>query len=89
LLGRLGHASGLYLDETQAAALERTTKLVSDIVADMQAAGESPPVSITDRGYSGRLQVQITPELHRRLAILAAEANVSLDRIVSDQLAKP
>jgi predicted HicB family RNase H-like nuclease len=78
-----------HLDETQAAALEGITKLVSDIVADMQAAGESPPVPITDRGYSGRFQVRITPELHRRLAIRAAEANVSLNRIVSDQLAKP
>jgi predicted HicB family RNase H-like nuclease len=55
----------------------------------MQAAGESPPVPIADRGYSGRFQVRITPELHRRLAIRAAEANVSLNRIVSDQLAKP
>jgi predicted HicB family RNase H-like nuclease len=78
-----------HLDETQAAALEGITKLVSDIVADMQAAGESPPVPITDRRYSGRFQVRITPELHRRLAIRAAEANVSLNRIVSDQLAKP
>ncbi|QVL49220.1 MAG: toxin-antitoxin system HicB family antitoxin [Thiocapsa sp.] len=31
----------------------------------------------------------MTPDLHRRLAIRAAEANVSLNRIVSDQLAKP
>jgi predicted HicB family RNase H-like nuclease len=78
-----------HLAETQGAALEGITSLVSDIVADMQAAGESPPVPITDRGYSGRFQVRITPELHRRLAIRAAEANVSLNRIVSDQLAKP
>lgn len=33
--------------------------------------------------------VRMTPDLHRRLAIRAAEANVSLNRIVSDQLAKP
>lgn len=78
-----------HLDETQAAALEGIARLVSGIVADMRAAGESPPLPITDRGYSGRLQVQITPGLHRRLAILAAKANVSLNRIVSDQLAKP
>jgi predicted HicB family RNase H-like nuclease len=78
-----------HLDETQGAALEGITSLVADIVADMQAAGDSPPVPITDRGYSGRFQVRITPELHRRLAIRAAEANVSLNRIVSDQLAKP
>jgi predicted HicB family RNase H-like nuclease len=78
-----------HLDETQGAALEGFTGLVTDIVADMQAAGESPPAPIADREYSGRFQVRITPELHRRLAIRAAEANVSLNRIVSDQLAKP
>jgi predicted HicB family RNase H-like nuclease len=33
--------------------------------------------------------MRTTPELHRRLAIRAAEANVSLNRIVNDQLAKP
>jgi predicted HicB family RNase H-like nuclease len=60
-----------HLDETQGAALEGITNLVSDIVADMQAAGESPPVPITDRGYSGRLQVRITPELHRLLLSLS------------------
>jgi predicted HicB family RNase H-like nuclease len=78
-----------HLAETQGAALEGITGLVTDIVADMQAAGESPPAPIADREYSGRFQVRITPELHRRLAIRAAEANVSLNRIVSDQLAKP
>ncbi|WP_366931536.1 toxin-antitoxin system HicB family antitoxin [Thiocapsa sp.] len=46
------------------------------------------PKPIADRHYSGRFQVRITPELHRRLAIRAAEANVSLNRMVNDQLAK-
>ncbi|WP_420824643.1 toxin-antitoxin system HicB family antitoxin [Thiorhodococcus mannitoliphagus] len=30
-----------------------------------------------------------TPEFHRGLAIRAADANVSLNRVVSDQLSKP
>jgi predicted HicB family RNase H-like nuclease len=37
---------------------------------------------------SGRFQVRTTPELHRRRAIRAAEAAVSLNRMVNDQLAK-
>jgi predicted HicB family RNase H-like nuclease len=76
------------LDEGQAEALSGITQLVADIVTDMQAREEAPPQPIADRAYSGRFQVRITPELHRRLAIRAAEANVSLNRIVSDQLAK-
>jgi predicted HicB family RNase H-like nuclease len=78
-----------HLDDTQTSALEGITRLVADLVAEMQATGETPPAPIADREYSGRFQVRITPELHRRLAIRAAEANVSLNRIVSDQLAKP
>jgi len=78
-----------HLDASQGTALEGIANLVADIVADMQSAGETPPDPIADREYSGRFQVRITPELHRRLAVRAAEANVSLNRIVSDQLAKP
>ncbi|NBC48028.1 MAG: toxin-antitoxin system HicB family antitoxin [Gammaproteobacteria bacterium] len=78
-----------HLDDTQSKALEGITRLIEDVVADMQAQGETPPIPISEREYSGRFQVRITPELHRRLAIRAAEANLSLNRIVSDQLAKP
>lgn len=78
-----------HLDETQVGALSGIATLVTDVVADMQADGETPPVPIADRHYSGRFQVRITPELHRRLAIRAAESNVSLNRLVSDQLARP
>lgn len=78
-----------HLDTTQSAALEGIINLVADIIADMHSSGDSPPVPLADRQYSGRFQVRITPELHRRLAIRAAESNVSLNRLVSDQLAKP
>lgn len=78
-----------HLDDTQTSALEGITRLIADVVAEMQATGETPPAPIADREYSGRFQVRITPDLHRRLAIRAAETNVSLNRIVSDQLAKP
>jgi predicted HicB family RNase H-like nuclease len=78
-----------HLDETQVGALCGIGALVAEVVTDMQANGETPPTPIADRHYSGRFQVRVTPELHRRLAIRAAEANVSLNRIVSDQLAKP
>ncbi len=54
----------------------------------MEANGETPPDPIADRHYSGKFQVRTTPELHRRLALRAVEANVSLNRVVNDQLAK-
>ena len=77
-----------HLDESQGAAFNGITALVADVVADMHANNETLPVPIADRKYSGRFQVRTTPELHRRLALRAAEGNVSLNRVVNDQLAK-
>lgn len=77
-----------HLDSDQAAALAGIVSLVGDVVSDMAASGETPPQPIADRHYSGRFQVRTTPELHRRLALRAAEANLSLNRIVNDQLSK-
>ena len=78
-----------HLDETQVAAFSGIVELVADVVADMHENNETQPVPVADRQYSGRFQVRTTPDLHRRLAIRAAEASMSLNRIVNDQLAKP
>ncbi|WP_107669207.1 type II toxin-antitoxin system HicB family antitoxin [Cyanothece sp. BG0011] len=76
-----------YLHEDRYAALEGITNLVKEIVADMEANGEKVPEPIAEKSYSGKFQVRITPELHRKLAIEAAEENVSLNRYVSHKLA--
>ena len=76
-----------YLDEDHLKAIEGITTLVKDIVADMEANGEPAPIPISERKYSGKFQIRITPERHRMLAIEAAEQNVSLNRLISDKLA--
>lgn len=76
-----------YLDEDRYAAIEGITNLVKDIVADLEANGEKVPEPIAEKSYSGKFQVRIPPELHRKLAIEAAEENVSLNRYVSHKLA--
>ena len=76
-----------YLDEDHLKALEGITNLVKDIVADMEANGEEIPVPISEKNYSGKFQIRITPERHRMLVIEAAEQNVSLNRLISDKLA--
>jgi predicted HicB family RNase H-like nuclease len=76
-----------YLHENRAAALEGITSLVKDVVIDMEANGEKIPEPLAEKNYSGKFQVRIPPELHRKLAIEAAEENVSLNRYVSLKLA--
>jgi predicted HicB family RNase H-like nuclease len=57
------------------------------VIAEMVESGEDPPAALADRVYSGRFVVRIPPELHRRLAIEAAEQQVSLNRLASMRLA--
>jgi hypothetical protein len=59
---------------------------VKDILADMETTGEIPPEPLAEKQYSGKFQVRITPALHRKLAIEAAEEKVSLNRYISYKL---
>lgn len=61
--------------------------LVAEVVEDMLGHDETPPEPMADRAYSGRFVVRVPPEVHRALAIRAAEEGVSLNRLVSARLA--
>lgn len=69
------------------AALQGIRQLVSDVVAEMQASGEAIPTPLAEKHYSGEFRVRIPPELHRALAMQAAEQGVSLNRLASSKLA--
>lgn len=68
------------------AALKGIRQVVADVVADMQTNGESVPEPLAIKKYSGHFMVRIPPELHRELALEAAESGVSLNRLASDKL---
>ncbi len=76
------------LARTPEAALRGIHKLVADIVNDMQESGEPIPDPIASRQYSGKFMVRVPPEVHRKLAIQAAEAGVSLNRLATSKLAR-
>ena len=77
-----------WLDTTQEAALQGIINLVSEAVSDMRANNESVPQPISTKRFSGRLLVRIPPEVHKELTIQAAEAGVSINRIISAKLSK-
>jgi predicted HicB family RNase H-like nuclease len=66
--------------------MSNLTDLVKDVVTDMESNEELVPEPLAEKTYSGKFQVRITPELHRKLAIEAAEEKVSLNRYVSYKL---
>ena len=76
-----------WLATTPEAALLGIRQMVSEAVADMQTTGETVPEPLAERHYSGEFRVRIPPEVHRALALQAAEQGVSLNRLASAKLA--
>ena len=74
------------LASTPEKALRGIRKVVADVTEDMQANGESVPEPLSSRKYSGKFMVRVPPEVHRKLAREAAEADISLNRLVSAKL---
>jgi predicted HicB family RNase H-like nuclease len=68
-------------------ALKGVRALVKECVEDMVQNGESFPIPISTRKYSGKFMVRVPPEVHKHLATEAAESGVSLNRIASAKLA--
>ncbi|MDD1616729.1 MAG: HicB family protein [Methylococcaceae bacterium NSP1-2] len=77
-----------WLAETQEQALSGITQLVLDVIVDMQQSGEEKqiPTPLAERKYSGEFRVRIPSEVHRALAMQAAEQRISLNRLVSARL---
>ena len=75
-----------WLARTPETALKGIRKLVADVVKDMNAFEETIPEPIASRSYSGKFMVRIPPDVHRKLAVQAAESGVSLNRIASSKL---
>ena len=69
-------------------ALSGIRQLIADVTADLQANGEPVPHPIAVRHYTGKFMVRVPPEVHRRLVLEAAEAGVSLNRVVSARLSR-
>ena len=77
-----------WLAPTPVEALAGLADVVRDVLADLAASGEPVPEPLSERTYSGRFVVRVPAEVHRRLVREAAEQHVSLNRLVSDRLAR-
>lgn len=76
-----------WLDEDLKSALDGIMDIVTDSVRDMVKNNESVPDPLSERNYSGEFRVRIPPEVHRALAIAAAEKGISMNRLASAKLA--
>ena len=77
-----------WLSETPESALAGIREVVGEVVLDLEASGEEIPQPLASKNYSGKFMVRVPPEIHRILAIQAAEAGVSLNRMASAKLSR-
>jgi predicted HicB family RNase H-like nuclease len=77
-----------WLESTPEEALKGIRQVVAEVVSDLETNKEPIPEPIAIKRYSGKFMVRIPPDLHRRLALEAAEAGVSLNRLASDRLSR-
>jgi predicted HicB family RNase H-like nuclease len=76
-----------WLAPTPEEALSGIRQAVAETAAEMQASGETLPLPLAEKHYSGEFRVRIPPEVHRALAMQAAEHGISLNRLASAKLA--
>jgi predicted HicB family RNase H-like nuclease len=75
-----------WLSSSPEAALAGIRNVVSEVVSEMNSRGESPPLPLSYKRFSGKFIVRIPPDVHRKLAIQAAEQGISLNRLISAKL---
>jgi predicted HicB family RNase H-like nuclease len=76
-----------WLAATPEKALLGIRKVAAESIADMRSNGEPVPAPLAEKHYSGEFRVRIPPQVHRSLAMEAAEQGVSLNRLASAKLA--
>jgi predicted HicB family RNase H-like nuclease len=77
-----------WLADSPEDALKGIRSVVRKCVKDLAESGEDVPQALAVKKYSGKFMVRVPPEVHRRLAMKAAEAGISLNRVVSAKLAQ-
>lgn len=72
---------------TQEKALREIRVVVGYVLQDMTENDETIPVPLGKRKYSGNLNLRMSTELHRRLALESEQQGVSLNALINLKLA--
>jgi predicted HicB family RNase H-like nuclease len=75
-----------WLADSPEKALSGIRNVIAEVVNDMKKNNEKIPEPVASRRYTGKFMVRVPPQTHKNLAIEAAEAGVSLNRIISEKL---
>jgi predicted HicB family RNase H-like nuclease len=75
-----------WIADTREGALEGLTAVVEEVLQDMLAEGEEIPAPWDERTFSGKFNLRLGPDLHKRVALEAAERHESMNTYVIKQL---
>ncbi len=77
-----------HLAATVGEAVNGIVDLVTHVLEDMSKSKEPIPEPLSLQEFKGNISVRVPPQQHRELAIEAAEQHVSLNRLISQKLAR-
>jgi len=75
-----------WLADTQEAALRGLRDLITDVIDDLRNNNEPIPEPLSSRSYSGKFNLRVGEQLHRKLAMEAAAENLSLNQYILRRL---
>ncbi|MDP2014474.1 MAG: toxin-antitoxin system HicB family antitoxin [Actinomycetota bacterium] len=75
-----------WIADTHEAALAGLTSVVEEVLEDMLAEGEEIPAPWDERTFSGKFNLRLGADLHKRVALEAAERHESINTYVIKQL---
>jgi predicted HicB family RNase H-like nuclease len=75
-----------WLADTQDDALHGLAALIAEVVDDLRADGEPVPEPLSSRAFSGKFNLRVGAQLHRKLAMEAAEEHLSLNQYILRRL---
>jgi predicted HicB family RNase H-like nuclease len=75
-----------WIASTREAALKGLTSIVEDVLLDLLAEGTQIPAPWDERTFSGKFNLRLGPDLHKKVALKAAERHESMNTYVMKQL---
>ncbi|MCX6434105.1 MAG: toxin-antitoxin system HicB family antitoxin [Actinobacteria bacterium] len=80
------YPSHSWLADTREGALDGLTSVVEEVLRDMLAEDEEIPTPWDERTFSGKFNLRLGPDLHKKVALEAAERHESMNTYVIKQL---
>ena len=75
-----------WLATSQLDALTGLEGLLTEVLEEMADHGEPIPEPLSERSFSGKFNLRVGEALHRRLAMEAAEENLSINQLIVRRL---